>query len=227
MLQILSTASSTRAGSWPSTRKTCCQLTLISRDGYRKVAGKQNVNSAIPANGVEIFKAHPKGLERIDSITRPIKDALESKLETSSTEYNKWELRLRIWHPLILSQLGQLSLRTLFAFELFLGKLAIRFRPPTGFPRGGFGICNDSFCERLEVCMCFPRIPLFSPDLDELDVRATVLRRREDLRSRLVVANDVVLVGNASQILVTRTKEPCVEVVFLGFRCEDRHFVCS
>jgi hypothetical protein len=45
------------------------------------------------------------------------------------------------------------------------------------------------------------------------------------LRSRLIVANNLVFVCNPPQVFIARTKKPGIEMVFLGFGSKHWHFV--
>jgi hypothetical protein len=127
---------------------------------------------------------------------------------------------------LVFSQFSQFAFCAILASDLFVGELPIRLRPSTSFPWRCFCICNNCFRKRLKVRMSFPRTSLFSPDFNELNQFINLLQKT-NLRSWLIVADDVILVCNTSQIFVSWAKEPGIEMIFLRFGCENGHLICS
>jgi hypothetical protein len=123
---------------------------------------------------------------------------------------------------LIPSQFGQFAFCTLFTFDLLLGEFPVRFRPSPGFSRGSFGGGNDCFAKEFEISVSFPGILFLSPNFDELGQHKNC---GEYFGSRLIIADYVIFVGNAPQILVTRTKESGVKMISLRFRCKHRHLI--
>jgi hypothetical protein len=137
-------------------------------------------------------------------------------------EYNIWKFGFWIRHALIFSQFRQFPLRTFFAPDLLLGKFSIWFAPTTSFARGCFGISNDGFCKRFKILMSFSCIPLFSPDFNKLHQHGFW---RKYLRSRLIIADDIVFICDTPQIFIARTKEAGIEIIFLRFSCKHWHFI--
>ena len=129
-----------------------------------------------------------------------------------------------IWHSLVSPQLGQTTFCAFFAFELFIGELPVGFGPASGLSRRRLCIRDDGFGKGLEVGMRPRRILVFPPDFDYLDVSLHI-RQTIYLRSGLVITNNIVLAGDFSQIFVTRTKEPSIEIVFLTLSSEHGHLV--
>ena len=146
MLQIRSTASSTRLGSWPRIRKTLKSVYSNGTVTHREVSREQDIHPAIPANWIKIFKARPENFERINSVFGPIEDSL-SLTKNDIGGYDKRKFGVNIRHPLISPQLGQFTFSAVFAFDLLFREFPVRFGPSAGLPGGCLRISNDSFGE--------------------------------------------------------------------------------